>query len=345
MLLTEQWGTTPPARPDARRGAPHAQRRTAVLPLHDGPAAPLPPWGAGTQLCARRRGLCYFAFVVTRWRGPHGRSEVRARRWRWRGSGGGGPEGAPAALPHPPGTRCRTAAVGRPRLPGSGSPPALSASPRGLGCRGVRPLAQGRGVAAADKAGKRGTARPRPQQSGSQPGGRLPGREATHVGAGGWGAGGGGCTAPSTARPMLRAALFVRGTRSCPLPSRPHPSPPRGMTPSERGPAGRSAAPVLDARENSGKKIETGGGGERGAEKKKQRNPAGPPGCGSAEFRAVIAALRHHPPPRGTACAHLRRHPRRRPLPSPPLRSLPPSRHTRRGGHRCGAGGEAGEKK
>lgn len=270
MLLTEQWGTTPPARPDARRGAPHAQRRTAVLPLHDGPAAPLPPWGAGTQLCARRRGLCYFAFVVTRWRGPHGRSEVRARRWRWRGSGGGGPEGAPAALPHPPGTRCRTAAVGRPRLPGSGSPPALSASPRGLGCRGVRPLAQGRGVAAADKAGKRGTARPRPQQSGSQPGGRLPGREATHVGAGGWGAGGeGGCTAPSTARPMLRAALFVRGTRSCPLPSRPHPSPPRGMTPSERGPAGRSAAPVLDARENSGKKIETGGGGGKGGRKKK----------------------------------------------------------------------------
>lgn len=188
------------------------------------------------------------------------------------------------------------------------------------------PLAHGRGVAAADKAGKRGTARPRPQQRSSQPGGRLPGREATHVGAGGEGGGEGG-TAPSTARPLLCAALFVRGTRSCPLPSQPHPSPPRGMTPSERGPAGRSAAPVLDARENSGKKIKTGGGEEgRGGrlEKKTQRNPAGPPGRGSAEFRAAIAALRHHPPPRGTACAHLRRHPRRRPLPSPPLRSLPP---------------------
>lgn len=106
----------PPARPNARSGAPHAQRRIPVLPLHDGPTAPLPPWGAGTQLCARRRGLCYFAFVVTRWRGPHGRSEVRARRWRRWGGGGRGP-GAPTALPRPAGTRCRTAAVGRPRPP------------------------------------------------------------------------------------------------------------------------------------------------------------------------------------------------------------------------------------
>lgn len=269
MLLTEQWGTTPPARPDARRGAPHAQRRTAVLPLHDGPAAPLPPWGAGTQLCARRRGLCYFAFVVTRWRGPHGRSEVRARRWRWRGSGGGGPEGAPAALPHPPGTRCRTAAVGRPRLPGSGSPPALSASPRGLGCRGVRPLAQGRGVAAADKAGKRGTARPRPQQRGSQPGGRLPGREATHVGAGGWGAGGGGVHG-SEHRTADAARSFVRARDAELPPALTSPSITAARNDPQRArPRGKERSAGAGCERKQRQENRNGRGGGKGGRKKK----------------------------------------------------------------------------
>ena len=160
------------------------------------------------------------------------------------------------------------------------------------------------------------------------------------------GGGGGGGTAPSTARPLLCTALFVRGTRSCPLPSQPHPSPPRGMTPSERGPAGRSAAPVLDARENSGKKIKTGGGGGGEGGEAGKKNPTKPGGAARPRIGGV---------PRGDRGAQTSpTAPRHRLRPSPPsspaptaalpAAPLPPSPHARRGGQRCGAGGEAGEK-
>lgn len=296
-----------PARsPPTHSAVPPSSRCTTAPP-------PLCRRGGPGRSSARGGG----AFVTLLLLSPAGAAPTAAPR---SGHGGGGGGDRVAEGRREPRQRCRIPlgrgaarqpwdgpgcpGLGRPRrflpLPGDWAAEACGRSPRAVGSqrrtKPVRGARHGRvpSSAAPSRAGGSRGARPRTWEPG--------------VG----GLGGGVCTAPSTARPMLRAALFVRGTRSCPLPSRPHPSPPRGMTPSERGPAGRSAAPVLDARENSGKKIETGGGGGKGGGKKKTTKPGG------------AARLRIGGVPRGDRGAQTSpTAPRHRLRPSPPSSPAP----------------------
>lgn len=136
MLLTEQWGTTPPARPDARRGAPPRTapyRRPPVARRPRRPSAAVGGRDAALRAAAGPLLLCFCCHPLARpprpLRGQGTAVAVAGIGWRRAGGSPGSAAASPwDAVPHgsrgtapaarvwvAPGAFCLSPGIGLPR--------------------------------------------------------------------------------------------------------------------------------------------------------------------------------------------------------------------------------------